>query len=667
MPAAPAAAPTGAPTDSVLGAPEAAATVSAKEVARARTRNPIFPLGVSLYPVDEEAGERDLFYAGNLGDDLDLLHGARFGLVRVFVSWRVLEPQVSRYDEDALQHLADIIASIRTHGMQAIVCFFADDSHSDLVDVAWGVRRDPRTDGYLIQREVSLVQEVIRQLRGDAGVFAWQLANEAFLSGFTEKHELDEWTRILREAVREVDPKRPIALGADAETLMRATGVDARDAIATCEFSVSHVTAAYRAYAAEGPVTSGPSTYLEAFLLHLADRGNPIVSDDAGVLSLDFSPVEEAAALRTSLWTALANRSAGVLARRLRDLATERREPYFVDPFESLVGVTDSYGQPKPSFTEMQSFVRSVARIDLKHHVPAPERTAVIMPAERFNPLPDLASLVDPRSCLAAFTGAKRAHLPVTVAYETDDLSAYSVLILPSAFNLLDDTWERLTEFVQAGGALVLSYGGGDAHPGIRELFGVEFRGDDGPRELFSCRVAHADVLGALESFDARFAVSNFAQLGGGSATIVATDEQGSPLLTVNAVGQGRAVYIAAPIERGIAQGDPWATPAPVAALLSEVYGAVARSAGCIAPIDCDSPDIEVSLLQGDADDVALLINHAPARIEATFSADRGVAQIADVRGGSPVLVDGRTFSVAIEANGALALRLTYAREEGGR
>ncbi len=624
-------------------------------------RNPLFPVGVSLYPLDSESANWDAWYARDLDEDFTLLEEARFGLVRIFVSWRVLEPQVGQYSEDGLQQLLDLVVAARAKKLQTIVCFFADDRHAELIDVPWGKKRDPRTDAYLIQREISLVQKVVSHLRSDAGVFAWQLANEAFLSGFEEKSELDEWTMLLREAVRELDPKRPITLGIDPETFFRATGVDARDAIETCEFAVSHVTAAYRAYAAEGPVTSGPSTYLEAFLLRAANRGKPVLLDDAGTLSLDFSPAEEAAAMRTALWSGLANRAAGVLARRLRDLEADRREPYYLDPFETLVGLVDSEGELKPSFAEASRFVRSAARIDLKRFAQTPERTAVIIPDERFNPLPDLASLFDARSCLAAFVGAKHAHLPVTVAYEADEFSEYSVLIVPSAFNLADDTWERLATFVQGGGALVLSYGGGDAHPGIRDLFGVEFRGDGGPRPVLSCRVAQDDMLGSLESFDAHFDVSNFALLSGGTATVVATDAKGSPLLTVNAVGQGRAVYIAAPLERAIAQGDPWATPAPVAALLREVYGAVARSAGCGAPVECSVPEVEVALLQGESEDILLLINHAPEKVAPSLTTDRRIASIADVRGGAPVAVGGSTFGVTVEANGVLALRLSYA------
>ena len=465
-------------------APQPAPATTPAPAARPPRRNPLFPVGVSLYPLDDESAGWEAAYSRDLTPDLDALKKARFGLVRLFVPWRLLEPAVGQYDDDALQRLADLVRSAHEHKLQTIVCFFADDRHADLSTVTWASKRDPRTDAYLLQREISLIGKVVTKLRTDPGIFAWQIGNEAFFSGFSEVAELDEWVMLLREAIRDLDPKRPIGLGLDAETFFRETGIDARAAVASCEFAVSHVSAAYRAYAAEGPVTSGPSTYLDAFLARLASRGKPVLLDDVGPRSLETSPAEEAAAVRTELWSALTNRAAGAVVRRFRDMTTERREPYYLDPFETLVGLADAEGELKPSFGEAEQFVRTAARLDLSRLTPSPERTAIVMPRERFNPLPDLAQLFDPRACLAAFVGAKEAHLTAAVAYETDDLSAYSVLIVPSAFNLADSTWVRLAAFVQSGGSLLLSYGGGDAHPAIRELFGVEFRGDDGPRNV---------------------------------------------------------------------------------------------------------------------------------------------------------------------------------------
>lgn len=624
-------------------------------------RNPLFPVGASLYPLDAETQSADDWYARDLAEDIDALAEARCGLVKVYVSWRVLEPQVAQYSQEALDRLTSILDKVAARKMQAIVCLFADDRHAEMSDVTWGKRRDPRTDSYLLQREVALCAKVAGSLRGHKGVFAWLLGNEAFMSGFGSDIELESWTAALREAIREVDPERPIGLGCDAETLFRATGVDARAAIESCEFAVSHTTAAYSAYAASGPVTSGPSTYLDSFLLRAAHRGKPVLLDEVGLLSLDASVGEEAAHVRTVLWSALANRAGGALVRRLRDLDTERREPYFVDPFENLLGVADTQGVTKPAFDELRRFIRAAAAIDLRTHQLISERTAVLIPAERYMPLPSLAGLYDPRACLQAYVIAKRAQIPVAVAREADDLSDFQVVIVPSAFDLADETRERLHAFVQNGGTLLCAYGGGDMHPATRDLFGLEFLGDGGPRTTFSCRVAQPDALGDLESFDAVFETPNYALLTSVTSTVVATDAQGSPLLTMNQVGQGRAVFIAVPLERAIGQGDPWATPAPVSRMAREVYGAVARAAGCAGPVACSVPEVEVALFQGEADDIVLLINHAAEKVEAALATDRRVASIADVRGGAPVAVGGTAFGVPIDANGAVVLRLTYA------
>jgi endo-1,4-beta-mannosidase len=404
----------------------------------------------------------------------------------------------------------------------------------------------------------------------------------------------------------------------------------------------------------------GPSTYLDSFLLKSAARDLPVLMDDIGVFALEHSPVEEAAHTRLALYSALINRGAGVMLRRYSDLDVERREPYFRDPFEVLVGIADTDGEPKPVMAEVESFARTAARIDLRRYTLPTDRVAVVIPDERYEPLPNLAGLYDPRACLQAFVAAKEAHVPVAVARESDELGAFSVVVVPSAFTLADETWEKLAEYVQGGGSIVVSYGGGDSHPAIRDIFGIEFLGDGGTRDEISCRVAQQDVLGDLVSFDAGLEVPNFALLGHGGSTVVATDAKGSPVLTMNQLGQGKAVYIAFPVERALAQGDPWAAPPAVTEMLRTVYGAVADAAGCGAPVGCDRPEVEIALFNGEEDDIVVLLNHAPEACTAELTFERSVGQIADVRGGKPVGVGGTALGVPLEASGVTALRLVY-------
>ncbi|MGB4594243.1 MAG: cellulase family glycosylhydrolase [Coriobacteriia bacterium] len=643
--------------------PKAAPGPVKAPVEQVPARNPDFPIGVDYYPLDAERRSFDEWYTGDIDGDFAAMADARVFLVRVFVSWKCLEPQVGQYDEELMERLEELVEAAKKHDLKLIVCFFADDRLAELCDVPWGKHRDPRTDDYLIAREISLVQKIVNRYRAEAAVYAWDLANEAFCTGFRSEDAFEKWVIAIREGIREVDPERPILLGVDPETLLRETGVDPRPAIDFSEAATSHLTAPYRAYAAEGPITSGPATYVDGFLLRAALRDLPVTVDGIGVHALEFSPAEEAAYVRNVLYSALMNRASGVMLRRWRDLETEKREPYFRDPFEVLVGVVDVAGEGKPVLAEVRSFARVAARIDPRRYALAPERAAVIIPAERYELLPSLAGLYDPRSCLQAYIAAKEAHVPVAVAREGDPLGAYHALYIPSAAKLSASMWKDLASFVQSGGSVVVSYGGGDADPAVREIFGIEFLGDHGPRGIVSCRVAQPGILGDIRSFDARMTLPHYGLLSGGGAMVVATDANGSPLVTVHQYGQGKAVFLAAPIERAIAQNDPWAAPAVVRHFVREVYGSVARAAGAGAMVSCDRPDVELAHFLGEDDDILFVLSHNAEKVTATLSFERVVATVADVRGGAPSAVGGKTFGVPLGPNGAVTLRLAYGKQ----
>lgn len=644
----------------VAEAAEALAAYPPDSTERVPVRVPVFPLGVNYYPLVRERESWSDWYDRDVESDFHRLAAGGFSLVRVFVSWKYFEQQVGQYADDAEDRLRRLVAAARDNKLKLIVTFFAEDGLSELVEVPWAKGRDPRTDAYLIDRETALVQRIVMSLRKEEAVFAWDLGNEPFLVRFDSVDALRRWATTLRDAIREIDAERPVAIGIDAETFRLATGMDARCVLDDFGFVVSHPTAAYRIYAAEGSMTARPATYLDGFLLHVARGALPVLLDDVGVFSLDYSAFEEAAHVRLALYSAVMNGAAGAVLRRLRDARTEKREPYFRDPYEVLVGVEDSEGVGKPSFGEARRFAKVALRLGRGGYALPRERAAVLMPAERWEPLPSLAGLHAPRSCLQAYLSAKEAHVPVTVVHEGEDLDAFRMLVVPSAFTLSHETWERITAFVQGGGSLFASFGGGDAEPGARQLFGVEFLGDDGPRRSVSCRVAQPGMLGDLRSFDAALPVEHFALLGRGDAIVVATDATGNPLLTLNRFGQGQAVFLAIPAERALAQPDAWGALSPVRELLRAAYGSLAATAGAAAPFACDRPEVEAVLLSGDEDDVLMLLNHGAERVTAGLTFERRVASVGDARGGVPVAVKGASFSTVLTPFGAAALRVTY-------
>lgn len=623
-------------------------------------RNPLFPLGVDYHPHDAESAQPDAWYAGDFDADFAEFAEARLTLVRIFISWRLFEPQVGKYSDEAGTRLHEMVESAGAHRLRLIVCFFSEERHAGLLDVVWARRRDPRTDGYLIERQAALVRHIVETHRSDRAVFAWELANEAFCSGFRSAEELKLWADQMRDAVRELDENRPVMVGVDAETLFHTSRVDARPTLDSSEIRVAHRTNAYRGYVAEGPVLGARSTYLDAWLLHASSRTVPVLLDLIGPHALDASHAEEAASLRCSLYSGLMNDASGALVSRWRDMLTDRRAPYHVDEFESLVGVRDSEGRPKAAMRELAAFSRMVAQLDLRRLTRVAERAAVMVPAERSVAEPTLPSLFAPRSCLEAFVRAKEAHLPVTVTREHEPFDPYAMLIVPSVTDVAPETWARLAEWVHAGGSLVYSYGGGEFSAEARQLFGVDFLGHGGARTRATCRVAQQGMVGTFEPFDTAARVPHFALLGPGASTVVATDAAGNPLVTLSRPGQGRAVCVAAPFERVLGQTGLRPPLAEIATFVRTLYGAIGGVAGCGPRVACDSPSVELALLSGEERDALLLLNHAGEPVTATLRFERPVATVTRVGGGEGVSVGGVVLGVPLDAYGAAALWVSY-------
>jgi hypothetical protein len=102
-------------------------------------RNPLYPVGTTLFPLDTEAGNWSDWYTHDMAGDLGVLEEARFAIVRLLVSWKALEPQVGQYDE-AVFALRGLTPSVRRTAGHRL--FSGDDRHAELTDVC-GVRRDP--------------------------------------------------------------------------------------------------------------------------------------------------------------------------------------------------------------------------------------------------------------------------------------------------------------------------------------------------------------------------------------------------------------------------------------------------------------------------------------------------------------------------------------------
>jgi beta-galactosidase len=197
----------------------------------------------------------------------------------------------------------------------------------------------------------------------------------------------------------------------------------------------------------------------------------------------------------------------------------------------------------------------------------------------------------------------------------------HRLLICPCVERLTIRDHEALASFVAGGGSVLCSSGtvlhglGEESLFGIRprdytldvkEQAGFEWSGVDYPIEWGP---------------DARLPV-----IEAPGAEILARYQNGFPALTRRRHGKGIAFYLNAPFERqldvgGRLESHDWHL----------LYDTVASEAGIDREVDCDSPQVEVQILAGRGERIAVAINHAPTPVRATLLLGLGRREVVEL------------------------------------
>ena len=193
--------------------------------------------------------------------------------------------------------------------------------------------------------------------------------------------------------------------------------------------------------------------------------------------------------------------------------------------------------------------------------------------------------------CLAHYRPFWETGVPVDVVDQTCPLDSYKLVILPMAYMLRPGFAERLRGFVEAGGVAVMTYWsgvvdesdlcflGGIPGEGLRDVFGVweEESQSYFPHESVMIAMVRDNPLGMEGAYRAVDTCSVIHAEGAETLAVYATDYfAGSPALTVNAYGKGKAYYMACRNEQ---------------AFLTEFYGRLIGGMSLKRAMDTRLPD----------------------------------------------------------------------------
>ncbi|MGO8786676.1 MAG: glycoside hydrolase 5 family protein [Terriglobia bacterium] len=589
--------------------------------------------------------------------DFARMHELGINTIRLDLVWAWFEPRPDDYNPEAFKGLDFLISmahryQIYLHPMLLI----GGEVGEAFWDVPYRQGRDPQSDPYMLRLETDFAAELARRYAKETAILAWDLTDEPpfwIVADTTTDSMAINWTRLVTGAIRRYDTLHPLVVGTSMEDVGR--GPFRPDNLRSeVDFFSVHPYSIYAPKLFPDPMLSARATYGAAFETALSGgAGRPVMVQEIGASSAQYEPEQIAKYLGANLYSALGAGANGFLLWCYTDAAPDQfhRVPYLRSPHETQFGLTTWEGKERPAGRMLKEFEEIVARLDLSGIEPAPAEAGIIVPNEWSKPYGDFSrfGLTGPvivpytstdeggavsgqarphfseendwltGAWLSSFILARRAGMKADFPREYSDWQSHPLLLLPSPLTSTDnflvhvhsDFWEKARQYVEQGGALYASVGGDAAIPEMESLFGARLM-DHLPVNDVTLKVVAAwgglkpgDVFHYSAPGNSHQGAATLAVHGG---TVIAVDQSGRPALIANALGKGKTLLCAYPLETYLAD-----VPSVFDREESthRIYQAFRDWAGIKPRFQSDRPSVEVVSLDAKDHGYVVVVSHS--------------------------------------------------------
>lgn len=579
-----------------------------------------------------------------------------FNTVRLDLMWAWFEPRPGDYNPQAFDQFDQLIALAHRHHIYLHPTLFVGGEVGEAYwDVPWRLGRNPQSDPEMLRLETNQAQEFGRRYAHETAVLAWDLTDEPpfWIAADTSDAMAVNWTRLISGGLRKYDQMHPIVVGVSTQDMEH--GPFRPDTIAAdVDFLSVHPYTIYTPDLFPDPMVSERGTYGAAFETTLSrGAGRPVMVQEMGASTAQYTPEKISAFDRVSLYSALAAGANGFLLWCYTDAAPAqyRKVPYLRSPHETQFGLTTWDRKMRPQGLAFESFEKIVGQMNLDDVTVDRGDAAVVIPEEWARTRGDYSrfGLNGPEvipyvsvseggavnaqgaapydgnqwvmsSVLSAFILAHRAGLKPALPRETGDWRQYPLVLLPSPLTATDpifvhlhtDFWEQAAAYVRGGGVLYASLAADAAIPEMASLFGARMTDTAVVSELTLTIVKPLGELRPGDSFHFTAPAASAKYWGTGlevdGGEVIAVDQQQRPALVAYKLGKGRTLLSAYPLEA-------WLGSQPEAFENHEtayrLYRALQVWSGVRARVATDQPSVEVSALSGHGRGYFVLANHS--------------------------------------------------------
>ena len=502
------------------------------------------------------------FNAKAIKNDLKILsqHGVKY--LRVFPLWRDFQPvrpnfggqgQVTEYvmddgnypendcflDEDMLGHFSEFLNICDAYGIKLIVGLITGWMSGGLFIPSALYGKNILTDPIALYFEQLFIKGFVERFKHRQTIYAWDLGNECNCAGaVNDRFSAASWTALISNAIHAADPNRPVVSGMHGLTLDGNWRIQDQarftDILTThpyplwCEHTTIDETLSFRTTM---HATSQTKWY--------ADIGQkPCLAEEIGTMGPMVCSDEKAADfLRLNMFSLWANGASGVMWWCNHDQNLLNSFPYTIKAIERELGLINNENKPKPVLNEIKRFSDFL------------EKSKINLPNSQENGVCLLTNDQDHWGvAYMTYTLAKSVGLNLKFSYDYGkELPPSKLYLMPSVngtSSLRKNTFNQLKQKVFEGADLYISLG--DAFlEGFEEFIGLKV--------IDSCIYGKNDAA-IIDGEEFPFYSPLSRKYVATTATVLATDSNNNPFITVNKYGNGNVYFIDAPIEGNLIQ-----------------------------------------------------------------------------------------------------------------
>lgn len=456
------------------------------------------------------------------------------------------------------------------------------------------------SDATAVKWQVRMVRYLVRSLKDCPAIAAWDLGNECNCMAYpVSADEAWCWSDAITAAIRREDPTRPVVSGMHSLTCDGGAWKIVDQAEVT-DVLCTHPYPLFTPHCATDPVNTMRNAFHAAAETRLyGDIGRvPAFVEEAGSLGPSFSSEKVAADyLNNMLWNSFAHDCRGLLWWCTNDQTRLEHAPYDWVAMERELGLLRPDREGKPTLRTMKAFGEMLDRTGLRELPPFRRDAVMILSQDQ-----DQWGVA-----YAGFLLAKQAGFDIEFQFADQELKPANFYILPSIRGtrvMPGRCYHRLLKAVQEGATLFVTSDGGSLEP-FNSVFGIDIA-------TISRAVAETVISSEEHDFHLRCRSEFQIDLVNRDAEILAVDSDDDPIFCCRAFGQGKVLFLAAPIERA-------ATETPRAFLpggqeLYRLYALAAEKAGVRRRVFRTNP--QLTLTEHEVDDDTLLVvavNNTPA------------------------------------------------------